>query len=168
MLCSTKIIIKKNPKLCQTHFTKSITLFARFYAIAIGGPEIGRLRHCSDYHTYSTLRPIKTFYPLSRSFSPIQFLQNRTYLLGVVQFSTFGLLTPSSATSPSIRIRRFRRPDSTITAVTNHAQQKNASTTTEPVSQSGHRYIIQRVLQEKGNPPLRVCLAMYVLLKFDD
>lgn len=99
---------------------------------------------------------------LSRSFSPLKFLQSRASL-GVAQFSTLGLLTPSSATSPSIRLRR---PTSTMTPVTYHAQQ----TTTEPVGQSGHRYIIQRVLQEKGNLPRLVCLAMYVRApeKLDD
>ena len=40
--------------------------------------------------------------------------------------------------------------------------QKMASTTAEPVGQSGCRYLIERVLQEKGNPPRRVYLATYV------
>ena len=39
------------------------------------------------------------------------------------------------------------------------------STNTEVVGGSGCRYLIQRVLQEKGPPTRRVYLATYVLLK---
>jgi hypothetical protein len=43
--------------------------------------------------------------------------------------------------------------------------QKMASTTTEPIGNSGCRYVIERVLQEKGIPPRRVYLASYVALE---
>ena len=35
----------------------------------------------------------------------------------------------------------------------------------ELVGQSGRRYLIKKVLEEKGIPPRRVYLATYVLLK---
>lgn len=166
MLCSTKIIIKKNPKLCQTHFTKSITLFARFYAIAIGGPEIGRLRHCSDYHTYTS--------------SNLDLLSSITLLFAsTISAKQNVLIRCGSIFNLRFADAFFRyKPFHPNSSISSSGQYNNSSNKPCPAEErvynhgagqpSGHRYIIQRVLQEKGNPPLRVCLAMYVLLKFDD
>lgn len=48
-----------------------------------------------------------------------------------------------------------------------HGIQKMAYTTLEPIGQSGRRYLIERVLQENGNPPRRVYLAKNVYLKLN-
>jgi hypothetical protein len=50
---------------------------------------------------------------------------------------------------------------------TNHDIQKATSTTAEIVGQSGHRCLIERVLQDKKILSGRVVLATYVLLELD-
>jgi hypothetical protein len=50
---------------------------------------------------------------------------------------------------------------------THHDIQKATSTTAEIVGQSGRRYLIERVLQDKEILSGRVFLATYVLLELD-
>lgn len=92
--------------------------------------------------------------------------------LGVARLTTFGLPKPSSAifsaTVPAtVRLRRHASTRAPPAHQAQHETQKTMSTTTEPVGQSGRRYLIERVLQERGTPPRRVYLATYVLLKLN-
>ena len=87
---------------------------------------------------------------------------------GAVQFPTSGLLKPSSAALPAtVRLRRHTSTVAPLPLASDHAQHETkmmVSTAAEPLGQSGRRYLIERVLQEKGNPPRRVYLATSVLL----
>lgn len=73
---------------------------------------------------------------------------------------------PSSiAFSVTVQFHRYTSTTSASTSAdhTRREIQQMASISGEPVGQSGCRYLIQRVLQEKEIPPCRVYLATYVL-----
>ena len=102
------------------------------------------------------------------SMSPSRSIRSCRKSLGVNQFPTIGLSTPSPSFPATIRLRCHTSTMPPSPAY--HAQheiQKMASTTAEPVGQSGRRYLIERVLQEKGVSPRRVYLATCVLLKLN-
>ena len=114
------------------------------------------------------LRPFAASMSQSRSFLSLALLSCRT-CLGAACPPSFGLPTPpSTAFSAIIRLRRHS--STILPPPADHAQnaiQNMASTTEELVGQSGRHYLIERVLQEKVNPPRRVYLATYMLLKLN-
>lgn len=105
----------------------------------------------------------------SRSFWCLTLRSCRT-CLRAARLSTFGL--PTSSSAAFFATIRLRRRTSTMPPApqppadrARYKTQKMAAT--ELVGQSGSRYVIDRVLQEKGIPPRRVYLATYVLLKLN-
>ncbi len=64
-----------------------------------------------------------------------------------------------AALPATVRLPRHASPMPPTPLAADHAQHEikmMASTTAEPLGQSGSHYLIERVLQEKGNPPRRV------------
>jgi hypothetical protein len=75
----------------------------------------------------------------------------------------FGLSTLSSTAFPATV--NFPRYTSTMPPgkLTQHATAEAASSDVEIVGESGRHYRIEQILQEKGNPLYRVCLARHVI-----
>ncbi len=123
--------------------------------------------HAKTYYSV----PLKIFAaymsPLS-SFSFLMLRSCRTHL-GVTLLLRYALSTSSFTTFPATV--RLRRHASTVPPspadYARHETQKTASPAEELVGQSGCRYLIERVLQEKTIPPRRVYLARYVLLRLN-
>lgn len=103
-----------------------------------------------------------------RSFTLLTVRSCRTPL-SAPRILAFGLRTPSIAALPTIvRLRRYTSTMLPLPADrTHHDIQKATPTTAEIVGQSGRRYLIERVLQDKEILSGRVFLATYVLLEPD-
>jgi len=61
-----------------------------------------------------------------------------------------------AALPATVRLPRHAPPPPLAADHAQHEIKMMASTTAEPLGQSGSHYLIERVLQEKGNPPRRV------------
>ena len=117
------------------------------------------------------LCPIRIFVASMFLSCPFSFptLSSCRMCLGVARFSTFGLPTHLSTIFPAtVRLRRYA---STMPlSLVDHVQQetqKTVSVSAERIGQSGRRYSIERVLQERDIPVRRVYLATYVPLRFN-